>query len=61
MRVALIVHSEACQPYHKGWRIIEADAGKSGIAMVKSDNPHLVILDLGLPDMDGVSVTKRLS
>ena len=45
---------------HKGWRIIEADNGKSGLAMIKNDNPDLVILDLGLPDMDGLSVTKRL-
>ncbi|AMK76776.1 MULTISPECIES: response regulator [Methylomonas] len=45
---------------HKGWRIIESDNGKNGLAMIKSDNPDLVILDLGLPDMDGISVTKRL-
>lgn len=45
---------------HKGWRIIEADNGKTGLGLIKSDNPALVILDLGLPDMDGISVTKRL-
>ncbi len=45
---------------HKGWRIIEADNGKTGLAMIKNNNPDLVILDLGLPDMDGISVTKRL-
>ncbi len=45
---------------HKGWRIIEADNGKAGLAMIKNHNPDLVILDLGLPDMDGISVTKRL-
>ena len=45
---------------HKGWRIIEADDGKSGLAMIKNENPDLVILDIGLPDMDGISVTKRL-
>ena len=45
---------------HKGWRIIEADNGKSGLAMIKNENPDLVILDIGLPDMDGISVTKRL-
>jgi two-component system KDP operon response regulator KdpE len=45
---------------HKGWRIIEADDGKSGLAMIKNENPDLVILDIGLPDMDGICVTKRL-
>ena len=28
--------------------------------MIKNENPDLVILDIGLPDMDGISVTKRL-
>ncbi|MGZ4996335.1 MAG: response regulator [Methylobacter sp.] len=45
---------------NRGWRIIEAESGKSGLSLVKSDNPDLVILDLGLPDLDGISVTKRL-
>lgn len=45
---------------HKGWRIIEADNGKTGLVMIKNENPDLVILDIGLPDMDGISVTKRL-
>jgi len=44
----------------RGWRIIEAENGKTGISMIKSDSPDLVILDLGLPDIDGVSVTKSL-
>ncbi len=45
---------------HRGWRTVEADCGKSGLAMLISENPDLVILDLGLPDMDGISVTRRL-
>jgi len=45
---------------NRGWRIIEAENGKTGLAMIKSDNPDLVILDLGLPDIDGISVTQRL-
>lgn len=44
----------------RGWRIIEAENGKTGLAIIKSDSPDLVILDLGLPDIDGVSVTKSL-
>jgi two-component system KDP operon response regulator KdpE len=44
----------------RGWCIIEAENGKTGISMIKSDSPDLVILDLGLPDIDGVSVTKSL-
>jgi two-component system KDP operon response regulator KdpE len=45
---------------NRGWRVAEAENGKDGLALVKSDSPDLVILDLGLPDMDGISVTKRL-
>ncbi len=45
---------------NRGWRIIEADCGKTGLALLKSDHPDCVILDLGLPDMDGISVTRRL-
>lgn len=45
---------------NRGWRIIEADSGKAGLALVKCDKPDCVILDLGLPDMDGISVTRRL-
>lgn len=45
---------------HRGWRILEADNGKTGLALVHSDNPDLMILDLGLPDMDGISVMKKL-
>ncbi len=45
---------------NRGWRVIEAENGKNGLSLVKSDSPDLVILDLGLPDIDGISVTKRL-
>lgn len=45
---------------HRGWRTVEADCGKTGLAMLTSENPDLVILDLGLPDMDGITLTRRL-
>jgi two-component system KDP operon response regulator KdpE len=45
---------------HRGWRTVEADCGKTGLAMLNSEKPDLVILDLGLPDMDGIAVTRRL-
>ncbi|MDD1620177.1 MAG: response regulator [Methylococcaceae bacterium] len=45
---------------HRGWQTVEADNGKTGLAMLNSENPDLVILDLGLPDMDGIAVTRRL-
>lgn len=45
---------------HRGWNTVEAGSGKAGLAMLNSEQPDLVILDLGLPDMDGIAVTRRL-
>jgi len=40
--------------------IFEATTGEEALASVINDRPDVVILDLGLPDMDGVEVTRRL-
>lgn len=38
--------------------VISTAGGKKGIALIKTENLSLVILDLGLPDMDGFEVLK---
>lgn len=43
-----------------GYRICEAIDGKSGIAQVSIFHPHLVLLDLCLPDADGLEVLKEV-
>ena len=43
-----------------GYKIAEASTGKEGLALAASVNPVLIILDLGLPDMDGLEVIKKL-
>jgi two-component system KDP operon response regulator KdpE len=43
-----------------GYRVQEAPTGKDGIAQAAQHPPDVVILDLGLPDMEGVDVLKRL-
>lgn len=43
-----------------GYRVFEAPTGQEGIAEAAQHPPDIVILDLGLPDMDGVTVLKRL-
>jgi two-component system, OmpR family, KDP operon response regulator KdpE len=43
-----------------GYRVFEAADGQSGLAEAAQRRPEVVLLDLGLPDMDGVTVLKRL-
>lgn len=43
-----------------GHQVIEAVTGESGIRHAANDRPDLIILDLGLPDLDGIDVTRRI-
>src|ERR1041384_2703163 len=43
-----------------GYRVLEAATGEEGITEAAQRKPDVVLLDLGLPDMDGVTVLKRL-
>jgi two-component system, OmpR family, KDP operon response regulator KdpE len=47
LRVSLVNH---------GYRFIESATGKDGIMQAASQQPDLIILDLGLPDMDGMEL-----
>jgi len=44
----------------QGYKCIDADNGASALMLAVSHNPDILILDLGLPDMDGVEVIKKL-
>jgi two-component system, OmpR family, KDP operon response regulator KdpE len=44
----------------QGYRLFEAPTGADGIIEVGSRQPDVVIIDLGLPDMDGIDVIRRL-
>jgi two-component system KDP operon response regulator KdpE len=43
-----------------GYRLRLASTGDEGITMAGSERPDLIILDLGLPDMDGLDVLRRV-
>jgi two-component system, OmpR family, KDP operon response regulator KdpE len=43
-----------------GFDIHTASTGNEGVVKVASERPELVILDLGLPDMDGSEVLKKI-
>jgi len=51
LRVSLSAH---------GYAVFEADSGQAALSAVVADRPDLVILDLGLPDLDGIEVTHLL-
>lgn len=43
-----------------GYSVLEAESGENALEMASSYNPELVLLDLGLPDVDGLEVTRRM-
>jgi two-component system KDP operon response regulator KdpE len=44
----------------QAYTVLEAASGKDALSRVVEDKPDIVILDLGLPDIDGVEVTRLL-
>ena len=44
----------------QGYRLFEATTGADGVVEVGSRQPDVVIIDLGLPDMDGLEVIRRV-
>ena len=44
----------------QGYRVWEARLGEEGLNLCAATPPHLVILDLGLPDLDGLDFIRRL-
>jgi two-component system KDP operon response regulator KdpE len=44
----------------EGYHLLEAGTGQEGITMIANLSPAVVLLDLGLPDLDGIDVTRRI-
>jgi len=44
----------------QGYRIVLATSGAEALAQASAHNPDFVLLDLGLPDVDGVEIARRL-
>jgi len=51
LRVSLTAHGD---------RLVEATTGENGLLQAASAQPDLIILDLGLPDMDGVNLIRQV-
>lgn len=44
----------------EGFRVVVAATGATGLAAVQDHRPRLVVLDVGLPDVDGLEVCRRI-
>jgi two-component system KDP operon response regulator KdpE len=51
IRLALVAH---------GYRVIEAETAREGMQQAVAHTPDIVLLDLGLPDMDGLDFTRQI-
>jgi len=51
LRVSLSAH---------GFRLLEAESAGLGLSLAASNNPEVVLLDLGLPDLDGLDLVRQL-
>ncbi|MFN8457924.1 MAG: response regulator transcription factor [Anaerolineae bacterium] len=45
---------------HAGFTVLAAETGQTALATTRSAKPNLVVLDLGLPDMDGLDVIRAV-
>jgi len=43
-----------------GYQLVEAVTAREGLAQASGRNPDVILLDLGLPDLDGIELTRRV-
>ena len=44
----------------EGWQVLKAGDGESALAIARKHQPDVVVLDLMLPEVDGLEVCRRL-
>lgn len=43
-----------------GWQVFTAESGREGLSKAETEKPDAILLDLMMPDMDGMTVLKKL-
>lgn len=44
----------------EGYQFLEAKTGQEGLEIIRDNKPDVILLDLGLPDIDGINIIKNL-
>jgi two-component system cell cycle response regulator DivK len=44
----------------RGYRVLEATNGEEGVALAREERPDIILMDIGLPVMDGIEATRRI-
>jgi two-component system, cell cycle response regulator DivK len=44
----------------KGYRIVEAENGKDAVVQAEAERPDLIIMDVEMPELDGLSATRQI-
>jgi two-component system cell cycle response regulator DivK len=45
---------------HAGYQVLEAETGLTGLMVAEQERPDLILMDINLPDIDGLEATTRL-
>jgi DNA-binding response OmpR family regulator len=67
-RTILIIDDDEAQSFSLAWRLqsqgfetLTAAAGRRGLVLAQSERPDVILLDLDLPDVDGLKICEQLS
>ncbi|MGB3239166.1 MAG: response regulator [Geitlerinemataceae cyanobacterium] len=52
--------AKLCLEINSNWEVIEAESGKTGLALATAEKPDAILLDLMMPDMDGLATLEKL-
>lgn len=54
----LLLLERALRP--KGYQVLVSDSAREGIMLARTHQPRLILMDIAMPDMDGIAATRAL-